>query len=79
VQAREFTREVQTESVTGDAAGNRSTPEPFENVRLRIGRNWLPRVTNGQNDPAVVSLCSNSDSPTFSIVLTRILEQVLNN
>ena len=41
MQAREFTREVQTESVTGDAAGNRSTPEPFENVRLRIGRNCL--------------------------------------
>src|SRR5205823_13398844 len=77
MQSGQFARQIQADPVARRRRRTRAMMESFEDVFGRRNRSTV--VSNRQHDIAAVATCNNPDSPTRTIVLSRVLQKILHD
>src|SRR5262245_968017 len=77
MQSGQFTRQIETDTVTRCSGGTRAVMEPFEDVFAR--RNRTASVSYCQHYLSAVATCANPNSPAGTIVLSRVLQKILHD
>src|SRR3954447_4563216 len=79
VQAGQLPRKIQPQSVPGNVFADRSAMKTLKNVFARAGWDRSPRVLDAQFDHVTLLAGPDTDFSAREVVLTRILEEILDN